>query len=61
MGDSFITRQQAAELLLCSVQTVDRLIQDGTIKSVKQIRRVCVSHDSVMAYLSGLKAERSRS
>jgi excisionase family DNA binding protein len=43
----YLTRQQAAAILHCTVQGVDRLIQRGTLTAYKLLRRVLISTEQL--------------
>ncbi len=53
--EHFVSRQQAADAMSVSTQTVDRLIAAGSLRSVKVgRRRVAISAESLSAYLAGI-------
>jgi excisionase family DNA binding protein len=49
----FLTRQEVAELLGCSVDTVDRRIRSGKIKALVDDRLVRVARADLFAYVRG--------
>ena len=53
-----LTRKEAAELLVCSTRTIDRLIASGDLSAKKGSHKVYVHEWSVNAYLESLPAAR---
>lgn len=51
----FLTREQVAEILGCSKDTVDRRIGTGKLKAVKDDRLVRISSADLNAYLKASK------
>lgn len=50
--DTFLSRQQAAEALSVSTQTIDRLRKQGVLESVKVGRRVGIRDMSLAAFIA---------
>ena len=48
-GAEFVNRTQAAQLLSCSVQTIDKLFADNRLRKYKPFRRVLVKRSELMA------------
>ncbi len=55
MVEKFVSKQQVAETLGISTQTVDRLIAAGSLRSYKVgKRRVGISDSSLREYVAGI-------
>lgn len=50
-----LTRREAAEILGCSVDTVDRRIREGQLKAIRNGRLIRVSADDLRAFIKGTR------
>jgi excisionase family DNA binding protein len=51
----FLTRREAAEILGCSVDTVDRRIREGQLKASRNGRLIRISADDLKAFIKGAR------
>lgn len=54
----FLTRQEVADLLACSVDTVDRRIRDGRLRAVVDGRLVRIAQSDLDTYMRSHKTWR---
>lgn len=57
LKEKLMSREQAANALDCHVNTIDRLLKNGTIKAVKLGKKVLIKAESIEEALRGVSNE----
>lgn len=57
----FVTRRQSAEMLSCSIQLIDKLINAGTLEAFQVGRKVLLRKNAVLNYVFAHQIKRDDS